>query len=342
MDTQANKIQLTSAEIASIWTAYMNDSMSKCILVYLLKDVEDEEISSVVQSAYDLASTHLEKLTQLFQEEQLPLPTGFTSKDDVNINAPRLYTDTFMLTYINHMAKVGLLAYSGFISMSARKDIRALFMNGLAETSALYDQSSDVALSKGIFVRPPYIPYPTRTDFVDSKKYISGITILSKQRPLNTIEISHLFMNIQTNIIGSKLAISFAQTSPRKNIQKLMLRGSEISKKHAQIFTKALLDNNIQPPVSSDIAISDSTTPPFSDKLTLFHMSFLSAAGSGNYTTASAASQRSDLVINYQRLALEVAQFAKDGADIMISNEWLEQPPGTVDKQKLARTKDSE
>ena len=90
------------------------------------------------------------------------------------MNAARLYTDTFMLKYINHMAKVGMLAYSGFISMSARKDIRSYYREGLKETSKLYD-GSDVSLSKGLFVRAPYIAYPTKTDYVDSKKYLSGL-----------------------------------------------------------------------------------------------------------------------------------------------------------------------
>lgn len=101
--------QLTSAEIASIWTAYMNDSMSKCILGYFLKDVEDQDIRSIIQYAYDLSSTHIEKLTAIFEKEKLPLPTGFTS-EDVNMNAPRLYTDSFMLDYIGHVSRAGLLA----------------------------------------------------------------------------------------------------------------------------------------------------------------------------------------------------------------------------------------
>ncbi len=335
-----NHIQLTSAEIASIWTGYINDSMSKCVLGYFLKTVEDEEIKAVIQYAYDLSSTHIEKLTTIFQEEQIPTPTGFTYDDDVNMNAPRLYTDPFMLIYINHMAKIGLLGYSGFVSMSARDDMRAYYREGLIETSELFERSSKVLLSKGLFVRAPYIAYPTTTDYVDSKKYLSGISLFSKQRPLNAVEISHLFMNIQTNVIGCKLAISFAQTSTRENLQKWMLRGRDISKKHIQVFTKALLNNDIQPPVSSDIAITDSTTPPFSDKLTLFHMGFMSAAGTGNYATAAAASQRSDLILNYERLSFEIAQYAKDGADLMISNEWLEQPPGTLDKDKLTKKKE--
>lgn len=54
-----NHIQLTSSEIASIWTSYMQDSMSKCVLAYFLKTVEDEEVRPIVQFAYDLSSTHI-------------------------------------------------------------------------------------------------------------------------------------------------------------------------------------------------------------------------------------------------------------------------------------------
>jgi Protein of unknown function (DUF3231) len=330
--------QLTSAEIASIWNAYMNDSMSKCILGYFLKDVEDQEIRSIVQHAYDLSSTHIEKLTDIFQKEQLPLPIAFTNKD-VNMNAPRLYTDTFMLEFIGHISRAGLLAYSGWIAMSARKDIRVYFIEGLTEVSSLYDNGADVSLSKGLFVRPPYIAYPTKTDFVDSKKYFSGLNPFTNKRSLNAIEISYLHMNTQSNVIGASLALSFAQTSPRENIQKWMLRGRDIAKKHVEIFTKVLSDNDLHPPLSSEVALTDSTIPPFSDKLTMFFMSLLSAVGLGNYSTSAAASQRIDLVMNYERLAFEVAQNAKDGADIMIENKWLEQPPGTMDKEQLARNK---
>ncbi|MGM0920517.1 MAG: DUF3231 family protein [Bacillota bacterium] len=335
---EGNRPNLTSAEIACLWTSYMNDSMSNCILAFFLEHAEDKEIIPVIQNAYDLTVAHLKKITVIFKEEAIPVPTGFTS-EDVNLNAPRLYTDLFMLTYLNHMAKVGLLAYGGFVSMSARKDIRTYYIESLEETARLFDISSDIAISKGIFVRAPYIAYPKSKDYIDSKKYLSGFSLFSKKRPLNTIEISHLYMNIQTNLMGSKLALSFAQISPRENIQKWMLRGSEISQKHIQIFSRTLLDNHIQPPISSDACITDSTTSPFSDKLTLFHMSLLGAAGSGNYATAAAASQRSDLIINYERLSLEIAQYAKDGADIVISNGWLEQPPGTLDKEQLISKK---
>ncbi|WP_141235396.1 DUF3231 family protein, partial [Priestia megaterium] len=45
-------------------------------------------------------------------------------------------------------------------------------------------------------------------------------------------------------------------------------------------------------------------------------------------------------IMNYERLSFEVAQYAKDGADIMIRHNWLEQPPGTKDKEQLAKKKE--
>lgn len=74
----------------------------------------------------------------------------------------------------------------------------------------------------------------------------------------------------------------------------------------------------------------------------MFLFSQLCALGIGNYATSAGSSLRNDLVMTYERLLAEVAQFAKDGADLMIQNEWLEQPSGTLDKEKLARNKNAD
>lgn len=332
------KINLTSSEIASLWTGYMNDSMSKCVLGFMLKYIEDPDIKPVIQYTYDLTLEHLEQLLVIFEQENFAVPSGFTEQD-VNMNAPWLFSDVFCLTYVNHMAKVGMLSYSGFVSMSYREDIRNYFTKSLNETATLYNQSLEIALAKGVNARHPYIEVPKVTDYVDSKKYYSGLNPLSEKRPLNAVEISHLYMNVMTNSIGIKLCLGFAQTSPSKEVQDFMLRGKDISEKHIKIFNSTLVKDNIQAPQVPDVGLSDSTTRTFSDKLAMFHMSLIMSAGIGNYATSAAASQRSDLAINYERLSLEVARLAKSGADIMIQNNWLEQPPGTKNREKLAKNK---
>ncbi|GAA0615457.1 hypothetical protein GCM10009001_35950 [Virgibacillus siamensis] len=332
------KIHLTSSEIASLWTAYMNDSMAKCILGFMLQHIQDPEIKPMVQETYDISCAHLDKLTAIFKDEQYSIPNGF-NEQDVNMDAPWLFTDTFCLTYVNHMANVGMLTYSGTVALSYREDICTYFSQALHETNTLYTKSLKIALHKGINSRPPYIEVPKETDFVDSKKYMSGLNPLSSKRPLNAVEISYLYMNITTNSIGLKLCLAFAQTSPSKEVQEFMLRGKRVSSRHIKTFVSTLMKDDIQAPHVPDVAVSDSTTKTFSDKLMMFHVSLLTAAGIGNYATALAASQRTDLVLNYERLSLEVSGLAKTGADIMIKNNWLEQPPGIKDREKLARNK---
>lgn len=330
------KIHLTSSEITSLWTTYMNDNMSKYILDFMLKHIQDPEIKPVVQYAYDISCNHVDLVYDTFKKEKHAVPNAF-SEQDVNMDAPWLFTDVFCLSYVNHMAKVGMLTYSGFLSMCAREDLREFYTATLSETASLYNQSSDIAFLKGVNYRHPYIEVPKETDYVDSKKYMSGLTPFSNKRPLNAVEISHLYLNIITNSIGIKLSIAFAQTSTNKEVQEFMLRSKEISKKHVKIFTDILLQDEIESPHVPDVSVSNSTTRTFSDKLMMFHMSLISSAGIGNYAAAGAASQRSDLMANYERLSLEVARLAKSGADIMIKHKWLEQPPGVKDREQLAR-----
>ncbi|WP_200411900.1 DUF3231 family protein [Virgibacillus salexigens] len=333
------KVHLTSGEIASLWTGYMNDSMSKCILSFMLQHIEDPEVKPVIQYAYDISSNHMEQLTALFEKEQFALPNGFTEQD-VNMNAPWLFTDEFCLTYVNHMAKVGMLEYSGFVSASYREDVCNYFSLGLSETNNLYKQSLKIALLKGINARHPYIEPPKATDYIDSKKYLRGLNPFNDKRPLNAVEISNLYMNIVTNSMGVNLCLAFAQSSPTKEVQDYMLRGKEISQKHIKIFVDTLLEGDVQAPHVPDVGVSNSTTQTFSDKLVMFHMNLIIASGIGNYSTAASTSQRSDLMVNYERLSVEVMRLAKSGADIMIKHHWLEQPPGTKDREKLTKNKE--
>ncbi|MBD7939427.1 MULTISPECIES: DUF3231 family protein [Cytobacillus] len=335
------KINLSSSELASLWTSYMQNTMSVQFLSYLQATVEDKAISQLVQTACQISEDHITKVKSVFEQEKIPIPKGFTAAD-VNRDAPKVYTDIFMLTYIHHMAKAGMLSYSGFLALSARKDIRKLYNKTLFVTADLYEQSSELQLNKGVFVRSPVIPYPKEIDMVDDKSYFKGLNPFAEKRALNAVEISHLHLNFFNNVVGLKLATSFAQMSPRKEVQKISLQGKDISEKHVKVFADKLISNNLQAPIDGDVSITNSTAEVFSDKLILFQLGMLTAAGSGNYATGAAASQRHDLILDYERLSIEVGQYAKDIANLMIELGYLEQPPGTMDKEKLAKSKEKQ
>ncbi|HET7579903.1 MAG TPA: DUF3231 family protein, partial [Bacillales bacterium] len=112
-----------------------------------------------------------------------------------------------------------------------------------------------------------------------------------------------------------------------------------VAKKHMKIFANHLIESEVQAPMTWDSQTLDSTDPPFSDKLMMFHNDILVGAGIGNYATASAASLRNDLALDYARLSAEIAQYAKDGAKIMIEHKWLEEPPQSPNRKELKNQK---
>lgn len=68
----------------------------------------------------------------------------------------------------------------------------------------------------------------------------------------------------------------------------------------------------------------------------MFHTTALIASGIGHYGTGLATSSRRDLSVQYTRLSAENARYAEDGANIMIENGWMEQPPLAADRDALA------
>src|SRR5699024_5317519 len=138
--------------------------MSKQILAFMLRSIEDQDIHPIVQQAYDLASAHLDLLESIFKAEQYAIPIGFT-EEDVDVDAPWLFTDVFGLTYVNHMARIAMVTYSGFLAVSYRADICDHYLKSLNETGNLYTQSLEIALNKGVNARHPYIEVPKEVDY---------------------------------------------------------------------------------------------------------------------------------------------------------------------------------
>ncbi|MEH7332008.1 DUF3231 family protein [Neobacillus drentensis] len=69
----------------------------------MLNTIQDPQIHNVFQTAYGLCEKHINKLKKLFHQENFPVPKGL-NEEDVNLNAPPLFTDDFCLYYIHTMA----------------------------------------------------------------------------------------------------------------------------------------------------------------------------------------------------------------------------------------------
>lgn len=237
------------------------------------------------------------------------------------------------------MGKLATPQYARFQALSTREDIRTFFSNCLSSSSMQFNQTTEALLSKGLLVRPPYISVPQKVDFIKNKNYMDGSSLFSDKRTLNAIEIGHLYHNTETNVLGFMVCVGFGQTAGSQKIRDYMLRGKDIAKKHIKVFADRLMESDIQAPMSWDESAKDSTEAPFSDKLMMYHMSLLAASSIASYGLAAGESLRGDLALTFTRLAAEVAQYAKDGTDIMIKNGWMEKPPQADDRDQIIKQK---
>ncbi|WP_066067077.1 DUF3231 family protein [Neobacillus soli] len=330
-----HNIGLTASEMGFLWAQYINDSLAICIMKYFKNICKDKEILPLIEYSLSIAENDIKIITEIFTKENHPIPVGFTD-DDVNMNAPRLFSDVFILMYIQKLEAIAMAGFGLVIGVSARSDVSDFFRNLLLSVSELHDQSRKVLLSKGVYIRPPQIPTPNKVDFVEKQGFLFDF-LGQHKRPLTAIEITHLFIGIQSNALGKALMMAFAQVCKDEDVKQFFLEGKGISTKHVKKFSSILISEDIPAPMGWDALVMDSTVAPFSDKLMMFHTTYLIAVGIGSYGTAAGTCQRMDLNATYTRLAAEIALFAEDGANILIKNGWLEEPPKSVDRQALVK-----
>ncbi|MGJ7912754.1 DUF3231 family protein [Neobacillus sp. LXY-1] len=328
-------IRLTAPEIASLWTQYIFDTMSICFFRYALEHIEDHEVKSIYQTSLKISKKHVQEITVFMLNENYPIPLGFTEKDDVNIHAPRLFQDPFYLNYIYIMTLQGMTGYSLSVSTTVRSDLRKYFITCMSETMELFDQSIDLMLSKGILTRPPVISPPDSIDFVKHQSFLTGW--LGDRRSLNAIEIGDITFNLLKMHLHAALKVGFIQVAQSQEVRQHFRRGLEIANKHIKIFDSVLNEDKLNSPISWQSMITNSTSMTFSDKYLMYQIQLSTQLTLSFYGSALSVNARRDIGGHYVRLILELLQFAEDGANIMIKNGWLEQPPTASDRESLEK-----
>ncbi|RXT03617.1 DUF3231 family protein [Ammoniphilus sp. CFH 90114] len=329
------QVMMSTSELAHLWTTYMNDSMAICVLKQFLGHVKDKEIEGLLHFALSLSQEHLHHISSLFNNEDIAIPEGFSEQNDVDLSAPRLFSDTFYLFYLHNMGKIGGNGYSLSLANSARTDISKFFEGCVQASAELYNRTRETLLSKGLFLRPPQIVLPKRVEFVEKQGFLNGW--LGDRRPLNCIEVMNIFFNIERNEIGRSLIMGFSQVAQTKEVIDFFVRGKQIASKQIEVFGSLLSESNLSASMTWDTIPTESTTPTFSEKLMMFHVAALTGASLSHYGTSLGSSPRRDIGMHYTRFMQEIALFAEDGANILIKNGWMEQPPMATDREALTK-----
>ncbi|MCM3569503.1 DUF3231 family protein [Neobacillus mesonae] len=324
--------KLTAVELGKLWATYMGNSMAKCILQYYLQHCDDKEIRVLLENALYLSTDFVNRTTDIFKKENIPLPQGFT-EEDVNLGAPRLFEDQFYVHYLKYTAKAGMSIYNVAIPLVFRKDVREFFIYCMHSTMELIEQIKDILMNKGFIIKPPTIPTPNKVEFIKSD-FLNGF--FGTVRPLHALEIAHFYDNIENNATSKALIMAFAQVVKSEKIRKLFVRGKEITHKSIDRCVEKLNNESLPSPTLHDHLVTTSTYPPFSDKLMLFHKMDMFSMKIRSYGNAMAVNGRHDIGMLYTRDLVSIGLFVEEAVKIMIENGWFEKPPYAVERDKLS------
>lgn len=326
------KEKLTAAEMAKLWATYMGNSMTYCILSYYLQHVEDQDIKDLLNNALTLTKDFKKTTEEIFNKENIPIPIGFTD-EDVNLKAPRLFEDEFYVHYLKYASKAGLSIYSIAIPLMYREDIKDFFIYCLECTIQLVEQINNILMNKGFIIKPPPLPPPEKVEFV-KHDFLNGY--IGHVRPLHALEITHLYDNIENNVTSKALLVGFSQVVKSEKIRELFVRGKNMTHKNVERYMKQLHHVNLPSPSFHDHLVTTSTFSPFSDKIMLFHKVDMFSMKIRAFGNSMAVNGRHDIALMYTKSLMNISLFVEDGANILIENDWMEQPPLAVNRDFLA------
>lgn len=322
----------TVAEINHLWSTYMAESMSCCFQKHIVAATKDPDYRNLVQSALELSSGNIKMIENIFNSFQHPIPEAFGEKD-VNLSAPRLFDETFWVLYTRIMTKYIFQNHYLAYTESTRSDIRQLFNEFIDGSRDIIRKADDVLLAKGVYPKTPYIAVPDRVEFVRDQDYYGSF--FGPERTLNALEISNILAILEFKVIIRALKLGFAQVVKSDETRLFFKHGAKLAEKHIKILRSFLEKDGLPGPEIVDYRVTDSKDSPFSERLMLFHTTSVIAYILTAYGSGLSRIMRKDLIATYTKLMADILGIAKEGADLLISNGWLEKIPETVNRKVL-------
>lgn len=334
MFTESTEMKLLSAaEISALWLQYTGDTMAVCVYTYFLAIVEDKKIRPILKEALETSEQHIAKITEFFNDAHFQVPLGF-SESDVNLQAPRLFSDPFLLFYTYIMTIHGLTAYSLALSCCEREDIQDYFLECIVSAKKLFQKITLLSRTQPKFSGIPSIPSPQGVEFIQTTGFLSNL--IGDKRPLDSSEITNLIFNTKKTGFVRTLSLAFSQVASNEEVRDFMLKNTKLADKDADSLDQLIQQDDLVAPQRWDDEITDSRISPFSDKLLMYHAAFLVNTALSYYGAAIGASLRSDIVLTYKQVSNHALQAGALCYNIMVKFGWLEKQPEAINRKSLA------
>jgi len=238
-------IRLTAPEISNLWAHYLRETLSMRVNQYMLHIVKDPEIHSLFQIAIDCSLNHIDTLKKFFKKEKFPVPKGFT-EEDVNLDAPPLFTDTLCLKALFMMSQHGSNEYSLSHTNSIRKDITSFYYQCNMDAMDLFQRAKELLIAKKLYKGPSEYITPKKATIIEDYSYVTNI--FGSHRPINSVESGHTYFNLYKTLISKAMILGFAKVAKDSKVRSTLEKALEAKNKNIKAFSTLLAKENLQIP----------------------------------------------------------------------------------------------
>ncbi|MBT2725127.1 DUF3231 family protein [Bacillus sp. ISL-46] len=203
-------VDTTSVEIGTLWLTYQEKTLILRIVEYFIKKSEEEEARNILGALWQHLKYYILQMEKIFDQQGIAYPNGY-KKEDVNLEAPKLFDNGFDIMFVRILKEVSMGMYTINRNMAYNDDVMQIYKGLTRVTHDIYELATLYLLQKGILALPPKVTMPKTTEYIKDKSYLRGFDPFSDKRPLNDIEIGFLHHAIETNNIGFQLMTGFAQ-----------------------------------------------------------------------------------------------------------------------------------
>jgi hypothetical protein len=328
------EIRLNASEMSNLWATYNSNTATVCLIRVYLQHVEDEDIKRFLEQALHNSEKSVMGAKHLLEKINYPIPIGF-SESDLNLKASRLFSDKFFLLDIWRLSEYGMIILGMALNTSQNREVRDFYTELLILNINLFNEASDLTPKKGVHVFAPPLPIPENIEFLDKETLFQGF--FGDRRTLNALEIKEIVFNLVGLSHGIGLLMGFSQVAQLNDVREHLFRGKEICSKQVNVLQSMLKEEDLPTIPTFESEVTESSEPPFSDKLMMFLTVLLTQLAVSRYGISLTQCSRSDITVNLTRLTAELAKYLKDGTDIMLEKRWLEQPPMAIKREALIK-----
>ncbi len=148
--TVPDKPSITSSEIGTLWMTYQQKTLIICLLDYMIEHADDEDAKTIMTDLREQLIIYIRKTKTIFEKEGAVVPTGLSSQD-VNVQAPKLFTNGFDIMFLPVIKEISMGMYTLSLGKAYREDVVKFYQDLTKITQGCYDSCTQYLLKKGFY-----------------------------------------------------------------------------------------------------------------------------------------------------------------------------------------------